>query len=412
MSERIRVLFTIGSMAGGGSERQMLSVLRHLDRARFTPLLYLVDRRGELLHEVPADVPVFAFSDRARPIRWNFPGRIHRAQVRDLARVLREARIDVIYERTFFMTLIAAAAARRVPSSSRGVAGGPRRTVPRIAVIVSNPARDLAQTAGRFLRWKRWLLRKAYREAARVVAVSEGVRRSARDYYELPADRIVTAYNFVDLERIDREANARGSVAGVNPRDPRRFHIIAAGRLQEEKGFLYLLEAMQDLVHRRGRKEVWLHILGQGRQEAELREFVRTNRLEDHVCIAGFVENPFVYFRSADLFCLPSLYEGMPNVLIEALTCGVPVLATDCESGPAEILAGGRYGKLVPPADAHALADAIEDAVLRPDQWRSLLPAARAHVDEFFSLRSGVARVEAMLEDVVRGTDLTSKQPL
>ena len=66
MPDRIRVLFAIGSMAGGGSERQLLGVLQHLDRSRFAPLLYLVDRKGELLDEVPADVPVFSFWDRHR----------------------------------------------------------------------------------------------------------------------------------------------------------------------------------------------------------------------------------------------------------------------------------------------------------------------------------------------------------
>ena len=112
---RTRVLLAVGSLHGGGSERQTVQILQHLDRSRFEPVLYLITRGGELLGDVPDDVPVYAFHDRTPLPRLNWPGRIHRAEIRDLARVLREERIDVIYDRTWHMTLITAAAARRYP---------------------------------------------------------------------------------------------------------------------------------------------------------------------------------------------------------------------------------------------------------------------------------------------------------
>ena len=85
ISDRIRVLFAIGSMGGGGAERQVTEYLRHLDRSRFTPYLYLMRREGSLLRRVPDDVPITAFWERQLPPRFNYPGRIHRMQVRDRA---------------------------------------------------------------------------------------------------------------------------------------------------------------------------------------------------------------------------------------------------------------------------------------------------------------------------------------
>src|SRR5205085_4087233 len=100
-------------MSGGGSQRQLIGILQRLDRQRFEPFLYLISPGGELLGEVPADVPVFIFADRYQPPPWRYPGQAHRARVRDLAGLLKEHQIDIVYDRTYHMTLITAAACAR-----------------------------------------------------------------------------------------------------------------------------------------------------------------------------------------------------------------------------------------------------------------------------------------------------------
>ena len=373
------MLFAIGSLGGGGSERQVLTILHHLDRSRFEPYLYLIRRQGEWLDHVPDDVPVTAFDDRSHRPRGIWPGRIHHMQVEDMAGVIRELSIDVVYDRTYFMTLISAPATRRCG-------------VPRISAIVSSPRQDLNDTAGRLMWVKRRLLKRAYRSAARVTANSEGLRQEAIAYYCPPPEQVVVAHNILDLERIGRLSREPAP-----PFAPTRFHIVTAGRLHPAKGQQYLLAAVEELVHRRRKEQVRLHILGGGELDAELREFVRSHRLGDFVEMAGFVPNPYPYFRAADLFCLPSLYEGLPNVLLEAMACEVPVLSTDCPSGPREILAGGQYGRLVPPADATALADAIEEALGRTDRRQEVVAAARAHVEQTYSPTAGMERLESLL---------------
>jgi glycosyltransferase involved in cell wall biosynthesis len=370
-------------MGGGGSERQILNLLARLDRSRFEPLLYLVYRMGELLPEVPSDVPIIAFWDHHRYPRWNYPGRIHRMQVRHLHQVLRQQRIDVVYDRALLTTLVTGPATRRA-------------AVPRLSTIVSDPHRDLEASGGRFKVWKRRMLRKAYQQAQRVITVSEDLRQRAIAYYQLDPQRTITINNPIDIERADRCASREPIELAAD-----RFHVICAGRLQYEKGYAFLLQAVDELVHRRGRKTVQVHLLGQGPQENELKRFVEERGLGEHVIFEGFQQNPFRFYRAAHLVCLPSVYEGMPNVLLEALACGTPVLATDCPCGPRELLDDGRYGRLVPPADAQALADALEDALTHYEPWQTQVSSARAWLIQHYSLNHAVRSIETLLSAAV-----------
>ncbi|NOX56032.1 MAG: glycosyltransferase, partial [Planctomycetes bacterium] len=375
MTGKLRVLFAIGSLSGGGSERQMVQILRALDRSRFQPFLYLIDRQGEFLHEVPEDVPVRAFWEEHRRPWLNWPGRIHQWQVRHLTQVLREFAIDLLYDRTLPMALVTARAARRAD-------------VPHVPTIVSDPVRDFATSAGRFRPIKRWLLRQAYQSAARVVAVSEGIREAAVRQYGLPPARVVTLPNLYDFERIRRLADEP-----LEPFPEGRFHVLFAGRLQPEKGADVFVQAAELLIRVRGRENLLFHVLGTGALEAELKQFVGRCRFPGSIVFHEFRSNPYPYFRQAHVFCLPSRYEGFPNALVEAMACGTPVIASDCPSGPREILADGKFGELVVPGDPVALADAIERVESHYAQALQTAETARQYVEKNYGVESGIEKL-------------------
>ena len=385
---RIRVLFVIGTMGGGGAERQVIEILSRLDRSRFEPFLYLAMKQGELLPEVPADVPIHAYWDGQPETSVRRVARICRLtrlmRYLHLARVLRENQIDLIYDRTYLATLDAAG-------------GCLFRPTPRISCCVVDPKPELQLHS----RWSEsvswWFARRAYLTATVVLANSSGLGSRLIDYFRLPSQKVQVAYNL--LPRIVES----GSCDAAEHRPDRPYLIVNSGRLDPQKGQMFLLQAIDELVHRRQRS-VRLVILGTGPLKAELSRFIDERHLHDVVSLEGFVTNATEWYRRADLFVLSSLYEGMPNALIEAAACGTPVLSTDCPSGPKEILDEGRCGGLVPPADAASLVNAIIDAMDHVDEWRQRAKNAQTRVGELFDPIAGIHRLQTLFEQVVGGS--------
>jgi len=381
-----KILFVLGSLGAGGAERQVLRILTHLDRERYAPSMYVVHREGELLEQVPVDVPVFAYWDDRTYPRLNFPGRILLSQARDLARVIDREQIDLVYDRASQMTLTASLAMRR-------------NAIPRVSVAVGDPSRDFALLHSRFAFAKRHLLRRAYRTADRIVAVSEGVRRGLIDFFALAASQVVTCPNLFDIDQIDA-----ASSEAFDQYQADRFEIVTVGRLSQEKGHIHLLQAMERLVEADRHARVRLWLVGSGPLEQTLRGFVKDHGLEAHVCFAGYQTNPLPFVKHAQLFCLPSLYEGMPNALIEAMVCGTPVISSDCPSGPREILGDdNKFGCLVPVADAGSLADAITDAISDYPARQTKTASARRHIIEHYSLKSGLRQLESVFDELIDG---------
>ncbi len=436
---RTRVLFVIGSMGGGGAERQVLEILRRIDRTRFEPLLYLAMKQGELLEEVPSDVPIFAYWDGS-PETWSrriFGSMKLTRLLRylDLARVLRDKKIDVVYDRTYLATLDAAG-------------GCWFRPTPRVSCCVADPGPELELYVRGSVALSRWFARRAYRSASIVLANSEGLRQRVIEYFQLKPEHVKVYNNLladstalkpnpefddtksgltkpgdgVSHPKTVGSANQFDSsppcsmTAGTEQQSLReifeaketQFLIVSAGRLHPQKGYLFLLEAIQELVHRRGRS-IRLVIFGKGESEEELREFVRNHRLEKHVILAGFVADPRQWYYKANLFVLPSLFDAMPNALIEAAASGIPALATTCPSGPKEILDGGRCGGLVPPADSKALADAIADAMDHREKWLEKANLARKRVIQMFDPETGIRRLENLLEQIAGNSSFINK---
>ncbi|MGV3486297.1 MAG: glycosyltransferase [Planctomycetaceae bacterium] len=302
----------ISSMEGGGSERQTLLLLRHLSRERFLPELMVLRRGGSLYDQIPSDVPVHCLSDGLPRWRVRWPGRIHHAQVAALRKLLVDREIAVVYDRTFHMSLIAGPAA---------AAAG----VPRVSTIVSPPSRAVPLNAGKFVAIKRRRLARAYATAKQVIAVSQPTAVDARRYYGLTARQVLVIPNPVDQEELIGLASADAAP----PRDA-RYTIVCVGRMSEEKGQRDLLLALDRLRrHYPDFQLPRLWLVGDGPQRKAMEAMSAKLRLEDCVVFVGHVTNPAPWVATADALCLPSLFEGFPNVMLEAMALGTPVIASD-----------------------------------------------------------------------------------
>lgn len=388
---RKRVVFSIGGMHGGGSERQMVHLLRQLDRSQYEPYLYLIYRTGPLLDELPNDVTVTSFAERVTDSRLYLPGQRHQQRVRDYAKYLREVRADVSYDRTFLMTLISAAGAQQA-----GVAN--------VSTIVTDPEYGFAPVAGRYQWFKRRLLRRLYNRSAQVLAVSEGARSAAIRFYGINEDKIRTLRNGVDVQQLRQQAEECVGEEWWDKRESESgrkvVRIVTAGRLNREKGFHHLITAAGRLVKQFPETEFRLAILGEGDFRPVLEDQIRREGLKGIVRCPGYQTKAASWYRSADLFVLPSLLEGMPNVLLEAMACGTPVISTDCHSGPREILEGGRYGELVRVDDAGSLFERLSRMLQQRDVIRSRADEAKRYVETEWSVQSATRQLEEIFDQV------------
>lgn len=209
------------------------------------------------------------------------------------------------------------------------------------------PAMDRADVP-RYLRPSASVSGYLYRRAPKVVAVSEGVRAAVLAGLgpDIGPERVVVVPNPIDAEEIRRLAEPAAPRSG-------RLRFCSIGRLVSAKGFDVLIEA----VAIAGLGSDWeLIVVGDGPLRRDLERLVAERGLTGHVSFLGRVDNPYPILASADVAVQASRWEGFGIAVLEALALGVPLVATSCPGGVAEILEGGRYGVLVPPDDAAALA--------------------------------------------------------
>jgi glycosyltransferase involved in cell wall biosynthesis len=249
--------------------------------------------------------------------------------------------------------------------------------------------------------WKRSAHRLLYRrtagKASRIVAVSDEVRASVLSQIGPVGDRIRTIRNGVDPRRYEAGGDRAllGREIDVDPTSPL---LLTVGRLTEQKGHRYLLEAAVQVL--RSRPDACLLLVGEGELRESLADSARRAGIADRVRFLGVRDDVPRLLASTDVFVLPSVWEGLSVALLEAMAAAKPIVATDV-SGTREAMVPGETGEVVPPRDAGALARAIERLLADPERGRVLGHAARERVTECFGARKQAAEYLALYREVL-----------
>jgi glycosyltransferase involved in cell wall biosynthesis len=247
----------------------------------------------------------------------------------------------------------------------------------RIVVSERNHLSRAAANADRRFVKRVDLARHFYPLADACVGVSEGVADDLSELIGLAREKIVAVKNpVVTAELASRAAEPIDHPWFATGGPP---VVLAAGRLTAQKDYPTLLRAV-DLVRRS--RPIRLLIIGSGPERESLIALANALHLADLVEFHGFAENPYAFMARASAFVLASAWEGSPNALVEAMACGCPVVSTDCPSGPSEILADARYGRLVPVGDCDALSRAISETLDDPTDAAVLHEGAARYSSE------------------------------
>lgn len=339
--EKRRLALFLPSLHVGGAERVMLNLARGFAERGLTVDLVAAKAEGPYLSQVPEEVRIVDLG--ASRILTSVPA---------LVRYLRGERPAAMLSAIDHANIVALWA--------RKLAAVPSRTVVSVHSTLSRATAGESQTRGRLVpRLAGWF----YPWADAVVAVSQGVAEDLACSTGLPRERIKVIHNPVVTPEMLRKAKEQLEHPWFAPGRPPV--ILAVGRLTAAKDYPTLIRAFALL--REGRT-VRLMILGEGEGRVGLEGLVRELGLEKDVLLPGHVDNPYNYMARAAVFVLSSAWEGFGNVLAEAMAVGTPVVSTDCPSGPAEILEGGKWGRLVPAGNPEMLADAISSTLTdRPD---------------------------------------------
>lgn len=355
-------------LKAGGTERQARYIARHLRDSGHQALFLVAEKKG-----------IFAENIEAKTIFLNVPFNKTSAPllVYRLAKTVADRNFDLLLSRAWNTNMITAIVGLLTRTPYVLFLSGPstRNGQPRLKLLIEG-----------------FLLRRA----ARILAVSEGARENCIRAYGLPRSLVTVVHNGIAVDEIQRLADEGAGTARCF--EDESLNVVFVGRINRRKGLDILLRALRQVEDTGPHIKVW--VVGAG-DVATYRQLAADLGVQERVEFLGEKENPFPELKQADLFVLPSRSEGFPNVLLEAMALGRPVLAADCETGPGEIL-DGTNGRLFPVEDAGALARHIEDLARDEDTRREMGTRARETVREEFRLETQLSTMEDILRQVAR----------
>ena len=349
IKEKKKLMLVLTSLECGGAERVITHLINYLNKESYKILLVLLEDKGAYAKELRPGVRSICLKKKTR---WDF----FRVII-GLRRVMSSYNPDIILSFDSYVNIITQLTKlfyREKPNM----------------ILSERNFYPIFLSKKRLWRIKRHLMAYVYRQTDNIIAVSGAIKRALEDDFKIRPGTIKTIYNPVPIEKVNMCSQEEVKHPFFE-KDNAQI-VIGVGRLVEPKRFDRLLKAFSLLVREEKRNNIYLLIIGDGEKKRELKNLATKLGLNGRVDLVGYKNNPYAWMAKADVFVLSSDTEGFPNVILEAMACGTPVISIDCMSGPSELITHGKNGILVAPKDERALVSAIKK-ILDDEDFRKRL---------------------------------------
>lgn len=366
MAKKITILQVVNGLAAGGGELKLLELLKHFKPQEYNIVIASVGQGGILEKDFrQLGYPLFIFNKKHRfdvTLIWQ------------LVKLIKRFHVDVVMTTLFYADIIGAIAA----------------WIAKVKAVISWEVITAPQQRRHSLAYS-----IAQRNFTKVVAVSEAIARIVIEDRGVPAEKVVTIHYGVDTEKykINHHFNKRAEL-GIGENE---IILGTVARLAEQKGHCYLIEAAPDVIAEF--PNVRFVFVGDGPLEDKLKRQIKQLGIQKHFLFLGFRHDVVELLNTFDVFVLPSLYEGLPNVVLEAMACGKPIVATSVDGTP-EAIVHGKTGYLVEPQNATVLSEALIDLLNQPDQMTLLGENGRRRVENYFSLKKQIQQFRELFDTI------------
>lgn len=318
----------MNNLAGGGAERTIVNILNTIDKEKFNLVLVLgSEQNNDYLNQVYKEIKIIILKANR-----------NRERISKLAAVIKKENPDLLFttreKNNIVLILSRILSLRKIP-----------------VIVRESTHRTKSGNNSIIFKLITFVLYNFF--ACKIIALSYGVKDDLLMNFGIRKRKIEVIYNPVDIENIEIQSNEIIDDVEI---DNNYKTIVTIGRLAKPKDYPTLLKSVR-LV--KDKMDVKVIILGKGPEKENIVELISQLRIEDSVELVGFKDNPYKYLRKADLFLLTSRWEGFAHVIVEAMVLGIPVIATDCKSGPKEIIGENEYGVIVPVGDVENISENI-----------------------------------------------------
>lgn len=251
------------------------------------------------------------------------------------------------------------------------------------------------QNNTKLLKFENWFIKRFYKKADKIVAVSYGIQEDLITNFGIPADKIETVYNYFDIQNM--QERARMDIPEQYKELYKNRVLISMGRYVEQKNFKHLILSLKNILH--SYSDVILVILGKGSLKTELEKIIKDNNLEQKVFLIDYLPNPMPLIKNASAFIMNSTFEGICNSIVESMVCGTVTLSADCKFGPREMMTGLESyivpqiddcvvvdrGILYPVNNGNALEKSVKMVLDNPEEFAGLRENALNFFDDSFN---------------------------